>query len=54
MFSPYEMGQKHAQEGLAQPQARHAGDASASLEQACELAGVTRGKPGTLSTHTQA
>ena len=38
------MNQKRARKGLAQPQAWHVGDVSASPEQgeACELTGVTR------------
>ena len=43
-FSPYCMDQKCARKGLAQPQAWHAGDVSASPEQgeAREQAGVAR------------
>ncbi len=39
MCSPYDMDQKRAQEGLAQPQAWHADDVSATPEQgeACKL-----------------
>jgi hypothetical protein len=51
MFSPNGIDQKRARKGLAQPQAWHTGDVSASHKQgkAYELAGVTRErqlKPG--------
>ena len=44
MLYGYGIGQKHALKGLAQPQASHAGDVSAALEQgeACELARLAR------------